>query len=73
MPEREEHTKKREPISWYGTRNKLLEFTNLSYSTGQRRLKKHKRVGLNHVGTGWLQVIGVAGIVLNVLENDNIV
>lgn len=73
MPEREERTKKREPISRRSTRNKLLEFTNLSYGTGQRRLKEHKRVRLNHIGTGWLQAVGVAEIVLNVLENDNIV
>jgi hypothetical protein len=42
--------KKRESVSWYGTGNELLDFTN-------------------HVGTGWLQVIGDARIVL---ENDNI-
>ena len=34
MLERKEHTKKRELVSWCGTRNKLLKFTNLSYDMG---------------------------------------
>jgi hypothetical protein len=31
----EEHTKKRELVSWCGTKDKSFEFTNLSYSMGQ--------------------------------------
>ena len=70
MLEREEHTKKREPVSWYGTGNKLLEFANLSYSTSQQAMRQNiKEDGTNHVGTRWLQVFGEARIVL---ENDNI-
>jgi hypothetical protein len=42
--------KKRELVSWCGTKDKSFEFTN-------------------HVGTGWLQAFGEAGIVL---KNNNI-